>query len=234
MSILNHDVGKTVNLAAKNTAEKDNAWAKNNLEALFNNTEELIWALNKDRRYLYTNNAYRNAVFSETGVTPKQGDHAYINVDFSQQQIQEWEKYYTRAFKGDVFTARTENVDKKTGQVTYFEISLNPLCKSGGDVTAIGCFARNITGLVNTENAIKDQNERLRNIASISSHELRRPIASLLGLINILDVENFQNPDNKEIVKHLQTVGLEIDSVIRLIIDKTFTDDPSEKRYQSP
>lgn len=234
MSILDHHVGKTVNVAGTNAAGRETAWAKNNLEALFNNTEELIWALNRERRYLYTNQAYRDAVFSETGVIPREGDHAYINVDFSEKQIREWEQYYTRAFNGDVFTARTENTGEKTGQVTYFEVSLNPLCKSGKEVTAIGCFARNITELVNTEKAIKDQNERLRHIASISSHELRRPIASLLGLLNILDVENFDNPDNKEIVKHLQTVGMEIDSVIRLIIDKTFTDDPSEKRYQSP
>lgn len=234
MSTLKHHVGKTINVARRNGAVKETLWSKNNLEALFNNTEELIWAINKERRYLYTNNAYRNAVFAETGVLPKEGDHVYINVNFSKEQVREWEKYYTHAFRGEVFTARTENIDKNTGQIIYFEVSLNPLCKSGGNVTAIGCFARNITHLVNTENAIKDQNERLRHIASISSHELRRPIASLLGLINILDVENFQNPDNKEIIKHLETVGLEIDSVIRLIINKTFTDDPSEKRYQSP
>lgn len=221
-------------MAGKSPVSKDAAWAKNNLETLFNNTAELIWAINKDRRYLYTNSAYRNAFFSETGVMPKEGDHVYLNVDFSRKQIREWEKYYTRAFNDEVFTARTENVDKKTGKVTYFEVSFNPLCRAGGNVAAIGCFARDITELVNTEKAIKDQNERLRHIASISSHELRRPIASLLGLINILDVENFQNPENEEIIKHLETVGLEIDSIIRLIIDKTFTDDPSEKRYQSP
>jgi|SRR6185312_15975875 len=234
MSLLNDHVGQTINSGRRNAVRKNAVWAKNNLEALFNNTEELIWAINKDRHYLYTNNAYRNAIFSETGVMPKEGDHVYINVDFSQKQIREWEKYYTRAFNGHVFTARTENTDKKTGQVIYFEVSFNPLCKWEGNVTAIGCFARNITGLVTTENAIKDQNERLRHIASISSHELRRPIASLLGLINIIDLENFQNPDNKEVIQHLLTVGEEIDSVIRLIINKTFTDDPSEKRYQLP
>jgi len=234
MTVLNNSIGKIVITGDKNPVGEDAVWAKNNLEILFNNTEELIWAINKDRRYLYTNNAYRDAVFSETGITPKEGDHVYINIGFSQKQIREWKKFYARAFNDEVFTARTENVDKKTGQLMYFEVSFNPLCRAGGHVAAIGCFARNITELVNTENAIRDQNERLRHIASISSHELRRPIASLLGLINILDLENFQNPENKEILKHLETVGLEIDSVIRLIIDKTFTDDPSEKRYQLP
>jgi hypothetical protein len=234
MNIFNHPAEKTTYAAGEKAAAKEVVWAKDNIEVLFNNTAELIWAINKERCYLYTNSAYRDAVFAETEITPKEGDHIYLNNEFSNRQIQEWEKFYNRAFKGEVFTARTESIDNKTGQPVYFEVSFNPLCRTKGKVTSIGCFARNITGLVNTEKAIIDQNERLRNIASISSHELRRPVASLLGLINIIDREHFDSPDNKEIIDHLMTVGKEIDDVIRLIINKTFTDDPSVSRYQTP
>jgi signal transduction histidine kinase len=66
-------------------------------------------------------------------------------------------------------------------------------------------------------------------IASLTSHELRRPVASMLGLINIMDRENFFNPDNREIIEHLLTVSNEIDEVIRLIVDKTFIDTLSIK-----
>jgi len=68
------------------------------------------------------------------------------------------------------------------------------------------------------------QNERLKNIASLSSHELRRPVASMIGLLNILDRENFSNPENKQIMDHLHTVTQEIDEVIRVIVNKTFID----------
>jgi PAS domain S-box-containing protein len=234
MSIFNDPAGKTTDVAGRKAAGKEVVWAKDNIEVLFNNTAELIWAIDKERYYLYTNSAYRDAVFAETGITPKEGDHIYLNNEFSTGQIQEWEKYYNRAFRGGAFTARTESVDNKTGRPVYFEVSFNPLCRTKGKVTSIGCFARNITDLVKTEKAIIDQNERLRNIASISSHELRRPVASLLGLINIIDKENFDSPDNKEIIDHLLTVGKEIDDVIRLIINKTFADDPSVGRYQTP
>jgi PAS domain S-box-containing protein len=233
MRIFNDPAGKTTCAPDENAAGKGVVWAKDHIEVLFNNTAELIWAINKERYYLYTNSAYRDAVFAETGIIPKAGDHIHLNNEFSAEQIQQWEKYYKRAFKDEVFTARTESVDK-TGRKIYFEVSFNPLCRTKGKVTSIGCFARNITGLVETEKAIIDQNERLRNIASISSHELRRPVASLLGLINIIDRENFDSPDNKEIIDHLLTVGKEIDDVIRLIINKTFTDDPSVNRFQTP
>ncbi len=63
----------------------------------------------------------------------------------------------------------------------------------------------------------------MRNIASLSSHELRRPVASMLGLINIMDRENPNNPENKQIMDYLHIVSTEIDDVIRLIVDHTFT-----------
>jgi len=44
----------------------------------------------------------------------------------------------------------------------------------------------------------------------------------MLGLINIIDRENFNNPENMEIINHLLVVGNEIDDVIRLIVNKTF------------
>jgi hypothetical protein len=50
-------------------------------------------------------------------------------------------------------------------------------------------------------------------------------VASMLGLINIIDNENFSNPANKEIIGHLFTVCTEIDTVIRQIVDHTFTTD---------
>jgi PAS domain S-box-containing protein len=235
MSIINEHHIEATDIVPGNNIEEQAAWTKDHLEMLFNNTDELIWAINKDRYYLYMNNAFREIIFAETETVPKDGDHVYLYTNFSREKIQEWEAFYTRAFKGETFTARTESVDVETGQNVCFEVSFNPLCKSKGKVTAIGCFARNITGLVENEKAITDQNERLRHIASVSSHELRRPIASLLGLINILDRENFQNPENKEIIGHLLTVGKEIDETIREIIDKAFPgNDLPDKKYQSP
>jgi signal transduction histidine kinase len=77
---------------------------------------------------------------------------------------------------------------------------------------------------MDTEAALIKQNEQLRNIASLSSHELRRPVASMLGLMNIMDRENFNNPDNAQIIEHMFTVTKEIDEVIHQIVNNTFID----------
>lgn len=204
-------------------------WTKNSLEALINNTEDQIWSVDKETRYVYMNKAYRSKIAQLTGVEPKEGDYSYLHIGFGEQVIETWKKYYSRALTGEIYTIINETVDPDTQQVLSFEISFNPIYKAKGEITGIGCFARNITDRLKTENAIIDQNSRLRHIASLTSHELRRPVASMLGLINIMDRSNFYNPDNKEIIEHLLTVGNEIDEVIRLIVDKTFTDDLPKK-----
>jgi GAF domain-containing protein len=68
---------------------------------------------------------------------------------------------------------------------------------------------------------VKDQNLRLQEIASISSHELRRPVATILGLISLFDRENTDNPLNREIISHLDITSHELDEVIHLIVEKT-------------
>jgi PAS domain S-box-containing protein len=215
-------------------AREEADWTKNNLEALINNTQDQIWSLDKETRYVYMNKAYRTQIAQLTGTEPKEGGYSYLHPGYSEQIIEEWKQYYARALAGERYAIVNESIDLITQKVLSFEISFNPIYKTKGEVTGVGCFARNITEWLETEKAIIDQNERLRHIASLTSHELRRPVASMLGLINLMDRVNFFNPDNKEIINHLLTVGNEIDEVIRLIIDKTFMNNPSKNNYQTP
>jgi len=180
------------------------------------------------------NKPYRDKVAHLTGVEPKEGDYSYLHTGYSKEIIEQWNGYYSRVLTGERYTIINESIDPLTREVLSFEISFNPIYKTKGDITGIGCFARDITERLKAEKAIVDQNERLRHIASLTSHELRRPVASMLGLINIMDRGNFYNPDNKEIIEHLLTVGNEIDEVIRLIVDKTFMDDVSNEKYRLP
>jgi PAS domain S-box-containing protein len=68
---------------------------------------------------------------------------------------------------------------------------------------------------------VKDQNLRLQEIASISSHDLRRPVATILGLVNLFDRKNLDTPLNREIVSHLEATAQELDEVIHAIVEKT-------------
>ncbi len=213
--------------------QEEIVWTKNNLEALINNTEDMTWSIDREGKYVYMNTAYRNRITYTIGVVPKEGDDAYRHSGHTAQVNDEWQSYYRRALLGERYVTRHESPDPKTTEPSYFEVSFNPIYKNTkGEIIGVGCFARDITERLKNEQALIEQNERLKNIASLSSHELRRPVASMLGLIDIIDRKNFSNPDNEQIIDHLFTVSQEIDEVIHLIVNNTFLDiaRPSEPR----
>ncbi|MEN0056839.1 MAG: PAS domain S-box protein [Mucilaginibacter sp.] len=92
-----------------------------------------------------------------------------------------------------------------------------------GTVCEIQGIGQDVTARLKTEQELLKQTKRISDMASFSSHELRRPVASMLGLINIMDMENPHNPENKQIMDYLQIVSTEIDEVIRTIVDSAFT-----------
>ena len=218
------------NITNERQAMEELMWTKNSLEGLINNTDDQIWSVDKDLNYVYINNAYCNRL-KRLGIEPKKGE-PFQNTRRSPAITNKWKKFYERAFKGEVYTIVDKGVDPSTKALLNFEVSFHPIINSDKEITGVGCLAKNITQRLKTEKAIVDQNGRLRLIASLTSHELRRPVASLLGLLNIIDRANIYNPDNLEIMDHLFTVGNEIDEVIRLIINETFTDDLLNEDYK--
>lgn len=78
------------------------------------------------------------------------------------------------------------------------------------------------TELKEKELRILKQNEQLREIAQINSHVIRRPVATILGLMNILDKNCVYGEENLEIMEHLITSTEELDAVIRQINNITF------------
>src|SRR5258708_1047393 len=77
-------------------------------------------------------------------------------------------------------------------------------------------------GAIQDVTTLKRQNERLTEIALINAHEIRRPVATILGLLSLFK-ETIESESNRELVKHLESVTHELDTVIRRIIDKTVT-----------
>jgi signal transduction histidine kinase len=77
-------------------------------------------------------------------------------------------------------------------------------------------------GAIQDVTTLKRQNERLTEIALINAHEIRRPVATILGLLSLFK-ETIESESNRELVKHLESVTQELDTVIRRIIDKTVT-----------
>jgi len=61
----------------------------------------------------------------------------------------------------------------------------------------------------------KELNEALNNIAYIQSHELRKPVASILGLINVIESDDYQS--DKDTLLQLEAAAKDLDVKIKAI-----------------
>jgi ligand-binding sensor domain-containing protein len=63
---------------------------------------------------------------------------------------------------------------------------------------------------------LEEQNKRLSEYAFINAHKLRAPLASILGIINLLLIE-VDETQKLKLLDHLQKSSLELDEVVRTI-----------------
>ena len=65
---------------------------------------------------------------------------------------------------------------------------------------------------------IEEQNNVLKDIAHIQSHDVRGPVATILGLTQLYNFDDPNDPINKEIVQGISTMTEELDVMIKEVI----------------
>ena len=85
---------------------------------------------------------------------------------------------------------------------------------------AIG-IVRDITEQKDAENQLRRQNDQLREIAFMQSHILRRPVASILGLVNLFNADNLADPLNQQLIQMIGVASGELDEGIKQVVMKT-------------
>lgn len=66
---------------------------------------------------------------------------------------------------------------------------------------------------------IESQNESLRNIAHIQSHEVRQPLTSIMGILNIIKEDGHKA--DKEKLMMLEEAAVQLDEKIHAIVEQT-------------
>lgn len=69
--------------------------------------------------------------------------------------------------------------------------------------------------------AVSEQNKLLKDIAWMQSHVVRAPLARIMGLINLLEDEEFQDLNQPEIIALINESASELDGIIRNITNQS-------------
>lgn len=107
------------------------------------------------------------------------------------------------------------------GGIRYIESHAIIKKSDSGRILSLIGTNRDVTEEILVEEKIRSQNRALRDIAFIQSHEVRKPLANILGMIEIL--KNTGTITDLEIFQHLVDSANELDQQIRAIVNKINT-----------
>jgi signal transduction histidine kinase len=129
-------------------AEEKIEFDRNNLAALINNTEDMMWSIDMDLKLITFNEAFNKFVILTAGKPPRRGD----NVLSSHANENRWNTFkilYEKALKGDSFTI-LDRLDYPAD--SWSEVSFRPL-RNGNMIIGTACFSRDVTQRTATDRA---------------------------------------------------------------------------------
>ena len=143
--------------------------SESNLAAVLENSFDPIYSLDRSYKILTVNQIGRELFQRITGVEPHQSDDLILAIPPPYRAI--WRDRYDRAFKGERFSI----VDRYRlkGGTHFIESSLYPI-RSGGEITGVSVFNRDITERVRAEKKLGIYRQRLEDLVDARTVELRR------------------------------------------------------------
>lgn len=212
--IMAHDI--TVEVESR----KEITLAKENLDTLINNIKEEIWSIDTNYCLISANNAFKKRVKMFTGRDIVIGQSVFLTKHVSEQQ-QRWKEYYNRALQGDVFTF-IDLINFGDREPYHAETTMNPI-KNGDKIIGVACLSTNIQEKLRAHEMIVEQNKKLREVISLVSHEIRGPVASLLGLISTFNKEDPSDPSNEEILYLITDMAQNLDGALHTLVAKSYS-----------
>ncbi len=111
----------------------------------------------------------------------------------------------------------------RSGKIKYAEAIVSPILFNGKnarlliltDLTEKKLYRGLLEEAVEEELILKDKNTQLKKIAYLNFHLARKPLANILGLVNVLDQAVIADQTLAEAIEFLKESGLELDELIK-------------------
>lgn len=155
-------------------------------ETIVETMAEVTWVLDTDRKLKFVN----GRVSEILNVQPDEliGQHFLELLQSTNhapdEKLDEYETIIEDLLHGDQDLARFElPLELPSGEVVI-EIRSRPITENG-QVTGVVCVARDITERIQSEEELQRRNKRLKEFASIVSHDLRNPLTVAKGRLRL-------------------------------------------------
>ncbi|AXJ01144.1 PAS domain S-box-containing protein [Cyclonatronum proteinivorum] len=134
---------------------------------------------------------------------------------------QQKKEYYTllwetilagKTWKGEIVNRR------KDGSLYNEYQTITPLKNKEGKITHFIAIKEDITAQKEFEKKLLAQNETLKRIAWHQSHVVRRPVANIMGLIDLIEEEKNITENQLSAIEYLKEEILKLDEIVRKIV----------------
>jgi PAS domain S-box-containing protein len=132
--------------------------------------------------------------------------------------LHEFYKDYNKALRGS--SVYDERNLQRNGKDAWWVVKFEPAFGTNGEIIGVSVNVADVTSRVERENMVMMQNAQLREIAFIQSHEFRRPVSSILGLMQLMEMDGRMN--DMEEWEMMQRAVKELDDKIKGIVSQIF------------
>jgi PAS domain S-box-containing protein len=132
---------------------------ESNLNALINNTEDTIFAIDKEYKITVVNQTLKEK-YAKMGIELKEGSNIFDVLPKDKWEI--WKERYDRSLQGERYT-RIEESSGTSGS-KFVETHHNPIKDEVGNIIGVSVIARDITQLKNAEYLVKKKESILNAI----------------------------------------------------------------------
>lgn len=192
------------------------------LRSFFESSIDCHMLLGKNFELLAFNKAVERMILNAYNKVLVRGTEMgqYVNPKFRD----DFYNNYLKALKGTAaFEQRKINYGNRD---IWWVIKYEPAFDPDGEIIGVSVNSSDVTARVEHENTVNVQNQSLQEIAFIQSHELRRPVASIIGLIDLL--KDDERVNDIEELKLMEKAVHELDEKIRLVVN--YTSDPENNQ----
>jgi PAS domain S-box-containing protein len=194
--------------------------SQSNLQAILENTDARIYSLDRNLQYIAFNHLLQKSLKSAYDFEVHVGDSVF---DFLKrlkpEEAKDWETIYTKALLGE--TVKFEQEFKYNNISTYTSFSIHPIWENK-QVIGLSCFVYDISKQKEDElhkakitADLIERNTNLEQFSYIVSHNLRAPVANILGIADLIKNDHLEKDELPEILQHLFAAVDQLDGVLK-------------------
>ncbi len=204
----------------ENELNKRIAEQRKNYLALLENTEDLMWSIGTDFKFLAFNKAFNEYIYSICGEYPKVGELEPMAIHYP-MYYEKLVVYYKQVLSTGERIKLVTKAMVKFGNTQDIDVRLIPIMDSTGEIKGVACLRRDITEYLDLIRNLEGANEKLKDVAFVQSHKLRGPMVTIKGILYYLGMPNIDTKQKDELFSSLKEKVEEMDLVVHEIVKST-------------